>query len=288
MTPPESTDLADRLGIAGVTAINALRAGLGGNDLWRLVRGDGDLVVRAFPPELPHKVAEREQQAHSYARDHGIAVPAIHGCQVLDGRSYLVMEHVPGQRLADALWSGADPDDLGHRSGTTLAALHAIDDPPPPLIAGRSWLDWPEPMPELRPLLEPYDRGRVVLHLDFHPENLIISCGGAIVVLDWANCVAGPPAADLARTLATLEAVTVMMPDLTEDNRRTVKSYWDGFLAGYREAGGDPSIPDPVRAWAYAGQRRDLVGSWVPHWYLDRLRDRSQELFGTPNVPTRR
>lgn len=285
MTEPALAELADRLGINGVTDVSTLRAGLGGNDLWRLSRPDGDLVVRAFPLGAPHELAEREQQAHAFAHAGGIAVPAVYDCRRLDGRSYLVMDHVPGQRLADAVWRGTDPDDLGLRSGAALAGLHAIADPPPPLVAKRSWLDWPGPSPELRPLLEPYDTGRVTLHLDFHPENLIISSDGRIFVLDWANCVVGPPAADLARTLAILELIMVAVPELTEVGRRAVERYRDGFLAGYRQAGGDPSVPDPIRAWAYAGQRRDMMSSWVAPWYVDRLRDQSMELLGVQNIP---
>lgn len=284
MTESGPADLVARLGISGVTEVSTLRAGLGGNDLFHLSRPDGDLVIRAFPPGAPPELAEREQQAHSYARDHGIAVPAVFGCRRLDGRSYLVMDYAPGQRVADAVWGGVDPDDLGRRSGAALAGLHAITEQPPALIAGRSWLDWPGPSPELRPLLEPYDTGQVTLHLDFHPENLIIS-EGRIIVLDWANCVVGPPAADLARTCAILELILVAVPALAETGRRAVERYREGFLTGYREAGGDPTIPDPVRAWAYAGQRRDMAGSWVPPWYLDRLRDRSRELLGVQNMP---
>jgi len=284
MTESGFADLVARLGLGTVTAVNTLRAGLGGNDLYRVSRPGGDLVIRAFPPGAPPELAEREQQAHAWARDHAISAPAVSGCRRLDDRSYLIMDYVSGERVADAVWNGADPDDLGRRSGATLAGLHTIADPAPPLVAGRTWLDWPEPNPALRPFLEPYDTDHATLHLDFHPENLINS-DGRITVLDWANCVVGPPAADLARSCAILELILVAVPELTEIGRRAVERYRDGFLAGYRDAGGDPTIPDPIRAWAYAGQRQDLADSLVPPWYLDRLRDLSRELLGTQNIP---
>lgn len=285
MTESGVGDLVNRLGITGVTDASPLRAGLGGNELWRLHRADGDLVLRAFPAGAAPELAERELQAHRYASDHGLSVPAVRHHQVLDDRAYLVMDHVPGTRLADALWSGADPDDLGHRTGMALAALHAIGDRPPALIAARSWLDWPEPMLQLRPFLQAYDSGRVVLHLDFHPENLIIAPDGRITILDWANCLVGPPQADLARTLSILELIIVVVPGLTEVTRRAVDRYRDGFLAGYRAGGGDPLVPDPVQAWAYAAQRLDMAGSWVPPWYLDQLEDRCRELIGAAAPP---
>lgn len=274
-------DLVARSGIAGVTAVEPLSAGLGGNDLWRLRRSAGDLVLRAFPHGAPVTRARREEQAHQYAREHGLAAPRVHGCRVIDDRPVLIMEWVPGVRVAERLWQGDDPDDLGRRSGAVLAALHSAGGPPPALVAARSWIDWPEPMPEVGPVLQAYDTGRVVLHLDFHPENLIITDDGVITVLDWANCVVGPCEADLARTLSVLELITAAMPDLPETARRAIGRYREGFLAGYRDAGGRIAIPRPVQAWAYAAQRRDLAGSWVPPWYLDQLQHRCRELIGT-------
>lgn len=274
-------DLVARSGIAGVTSVERLSAGLGGNDLWRLRRSAGDLVLRAFPRGAPVTRARREEQAHRYARDSGLAAPRVHACRMIDDRPMLIMDWVPGTRVAERLWSGDDPDDLGRRSGAVLAALHSADGPPPALVAARSWVDWPEPMPEVGPLLQAYDTGRVVLHLDFHPENLIIAEDGVITVLDWANCVVGPPEADLARTLSVLELIMAAVPGLPETARRAIDRYREGFLAGYLDAGGKVAIPRPVQAWAYAGQRRDMTGSWVPPWYLDQLDVRCRELIGT-------
>lgn len=255
-------DLVARLGISGVTGASPLRSGLGGNGLWRLHRNAGDLVLRAFPPGAPVAVAEREEQAHRFARDHGLRAPAVHSCQVVGDRPVLIMDWTPGDLLADSLWSGNDPDDLGRRSGAVLARLHAIAAPPPPLIAARSWIHWPSSIPELTDQLRPYDSGHVTLHLDFHPENLIIAPDGEIVILDWANCQVGPPQADLARTLAILEMIMVVVPELTEVGRRAAERYRDGFLTAYQDAGGNLTIPDacgpgPMRGntatWRAAG-----------------------------------
>jgi aminoglycoside phosphotransferase (APT) family kinase protein len=54
---------------------------------------------------------------------------------------------------------------------------------------------------ELTELLVQLDDGtRGVCHYDFHPDNVIVSAAGWVVV-DWLGVASGPPVADLARTL---------------------------------------------------------------------------------------
>ncbi|GGL92713.1 hypothetical protein GCM10010129_40570 [Streptomyces fumigatiscleroticus] len=43
---------------------------------------------------------------------------------------------------------------------------------------------------------EPADR---VLHLDLHPDNVMLTPGGAVVI-DWGNTQEGPPGLDWGRT----------------------------------------------------------------------------------------
>ena len=44
------------------------------------------------------------------------------------------------------------------------------------------------------------DGGRGVCHYDFHPANVLVGPNGWVVI-DWLTVAAGPPSADLARTL---------------------------------------------------------------------------------------
>jgi aminoglycoside phosphotransferase (APT) family kinase protein len=271
----EAERVAQRLGITGVTGASRLKSGLGGTDLWRLNRRGGDLVLRTFPPGTPATTAEREATAHRTARRHGVSAPAPLAWEMIDDRPVLVIEWVPGELVADALRQSDDAFALGRRCGRSLATLHAIDDVPP-VIAERGWIDWAgDRVDELDPLLRAVEP-RVLVHLDFHPENLIISGSGEITVLDWANVRLGPPQADLARTESILELIMVAVPEVS-GSIPVIADFGAGLLAGYADAGGDPRIPDAFRAWAYAVQLHDLVGSWVPDHYFDRLRRRYTE-----------
>src|SRR5262249_44827696 len=126
--------------------------------------GDGRVLRRGGNPE-------REARVMAHAAEHGYRVP--HVFEV--GQNALVLERVDGPTMLDDLWRR--PWKLGTHA-TTLArlheALHEIS-APPELGDGR------------------------LLHMDLHPENVMLSHAGPVVI-DWTNAVAGDPALDVAMT----------------------------------------------------------------------------------------
>jgi aminoglycoside phosphotransferase (APT) family kinase protein len=75
----------------------------------------------------------------------------------------------------------------------------------------------------LAPGLDRLDRHRPpepaipsILHLDFHPLNLVARPGGSLAVLDWTYADLGDPHADVATTLLLLECVPVAAKGLWE------------------------------------------------------------------------
>ena len=276
MDQSEVARLCASFGLSRCDAARRLRSGLGGTELWHLDGDHGPLVLRAFAPGTPAATVEREVLAHRFVRDHGIVAPRIVAHRSTGDRPCLLMEWIGGSTVAERLWADDSPAaELGRRCGELLARLHALD--PGPLVAGpigdRSWIAFAgdQLSRQLSERLVTFDRRRL-LHLDFHPENMIITDDGRLCLLDWANVRLGPPAADLARTMSILELVSVAMPDLTQRQRRGVAQYRDELLTGYAAAGQDPEIPAPVEAWSYAVQLHDLAGSWVPESYFERLR----------------
>ncbi|HEU0303891.1 MAG TPA: phosphotransferase [Gaiellaceae bacterium] len=109
----------------------------------------------------------REAEIMEHARAHDYPVPGV--LEVLDDA--LVLERVDGPTMLAELrrrpWTAP-----GH--ARTLARLH-------------------------HRLHEIPFEGQRLLHFDFHPDNVILSPRGPVVI-DWANARPGEPAADVALT----------------------------------------------------------------------------------------
>jgi len=118
---------------------------------------------------------EREARIMAHARAHGYPVPRVHEVRV-DG---MVLERIDGptmgQHLASHPW-------LLPRYVRALASLHA----------------------RLHAIA--YE-GASLVHFDLHPENVMLTTDGPIVI-DWTNAHAGSADADLAMTwlIATTSA----------------------------------------------------------------------------------
>jgi len=115
-----------------------------------------------------------------YARSHGFPVPAARALNDTE----IVMERLNGPTMLDDL--GRRPWLVSHHA-TTLARLHdqlhAIRAP--------SWLD------------APLGEGDALLHLDLHPDNVVLTPAGPTVI-DWPNAARGPAASDVAHTWVVL------------------------------------------------------------------------------------
>ena len=109
----------------------------------------------------------REAAVMEHARAHGFPVPDV--LEVLDDA--LILERIEGPTMLADLRRG--PWRIV-RHAQTLAELHA----------------------RLHQI--PFE-GEYLLHLDLHPNNVLLSDRGPVVI-DWTNARAGDPALDIALT----------------------------------------------------------------------------------------
>jgi hypothetical protein len=118
-----------------------------------------------------------------------------------------------------------------------------------------------------------------LLHLDFHPLNVLCVGREAKVILDWANARVGDARADVARTRSIFRLVsrwpTDLSPDFDAVRTALERAWWDG----YTQVSG--SLPDMTLfdIWTGIAFIRDLeqyIGRpdfWMEPTDFDRVRD---------------
>lgn len=132
--------------------------------------------------------AERETEVMSHVRRHGFPVPAVYA---VDGPE-LIMERIDGRTMLDDLarlpWR---VDEYARLLAELHRALHRI----PP----SSWLT------------ASLGSGDQLLHLDLHPDNVMLGPAGPVVI-DWQNAARGLAADDVAQTWVILATSVVPGP----------------------------------------------------------------------------
>jgi Ser/Thr protein kinase RdoA (MazF antagonist) len=123
----------------------------------------------------------REAEVMRHVAAHGYPVPHVHEA---DGRD-LVLERLTGPMALRALLDGEIGADA---VGVLLAGLHRRLHALPPRT--------------------PSAAGSTVLHLDLHPDNVVLTAAGPVVI-DWRNAVDGPADLDTAMTALILAQVVV-------------------------------------------------------------------------------
>ncbi|MFD9426761.1 MULTISPECIES: phosphotransferase [unclassified Streptomyces] len=143
---------------------------------------DGSWVLRRYRDSTD---TTPELAVMSYLCAFGFPVPRIgpraDGARATD----LVLQRLTGPTMAEALLTGAlEAAEGGALLAGLLRELHAI----PARLS---------PDPEER-----------ILHLDLHPENVMLTDRGPVVI-DWSNTVEGPPGLDRAMSALILAQVAL-------------------------------------------------------------------------------
>lgn len=159
------------------------------------------------------------------------------------------------------------------RVGRTLAELqtnmHRQDGSllPPPREALRATLGIVDGLSaslkeRLHEMLDALPDGRALCHFDFHPDQVLLTAEGPIII-DWMTAYAGHPLADVARTSIILTAGSV--PHASPAKRamlnRLRRRFHRAYLAQYLRLN-PGSIRADIEAWIVlvaAGRLREEV-----------------------------
>ncbi len=195
------------------------------------------LLREGFPPILVYQEALGTRTAYQA----GMRVPEPGEMVIVGGRLGLILERVEGPTLIQAI--GRRPHLLVGYSkllGQLHAQIHAIHAPELPSQKERfAWqLNHVDNLPVditeiLLKMLDGLPEGDRLCHGDFHPENVILTTRGP-VILDWEPAMRGSPAGDVAITCLWIRSLMTyftgarrLLVGLT--GRLMEGAYFDGY-----------------------------------------------------------
>jgi aminoglycoside phosphotransferase (APT) family kinase protein len=247
--------LRERLGVRGLDYAAHPEGVSGGWETYTYqfqLRGDGlpeafagPLILRRFAGPGGRRHVSHEFTAQRRAADLGypVASPLLleTGCDLFGG-PFFVMEKIDGPMMSDELlarpWRLMS---LASQMAETHLRLHQLSPchfPCPRatyldrqlrtteallrnyhldgLVPGLDWLRENRPPPPAR---------RAILHLDYHPLNLMCRGDGSLAVLDWTYSDVGDPHADVAMTLMLMRCMPL-----------EARTWWTGLMVGVGRA----------------------------------------------------
>ena len=185
-----------------------------------------DQILKLYRPGFPPEDAEYEYRKALASQETGFAVPEVGELVNVEGRAGITYQRVEGitmlEELQKALWKlfpltrqlAALQVDMHSRSASNLpnstdVLTNKIQNAP--LLnqnTKEAVLDHLAQLPA----------GDKLLHGDFHPDNIMLTYDGPVII-DWIDATVGHPLADVART--SLIARVGLPPP---------KTIWERFL----------------------------------------------------------
>ena len=241
------SDAVRRLGLRGDAVVEPARGGASGA-AWMVRTPEASYALRLSSA----RHTDGRVAAMAAARAAGLPAPElIRRVSSPDGDAML-LSWLPGTTLLDAvLGELAGLHRWGRAMGQLQRCLHEIVAPSQledaradgghPFSAGRDVAGVPD--------------GDALLHLDWHPLNLLVDDGAISGIVDWDNARRGHPLLDLARThsLLTIEPSLITLPAPV---RRHLAEFAEAWAEGYGPLAG--AIPAACHAWAGRVMLADL------------------------------
>jgi aminoglycoside phosphotransferase (APT) family kinase protein len=261
----QSVDANTVLAALGLPAATAVRRMPGAEaTVWRVVVDGVPLAVRLHRADS--STAERELVALRVARTAGVPVPEVVATGSWQGRHVAVTSWCAGETVGDLLrtTTGDEQADVAHRFGHAQAVLHSTE-------LARSDLA------ELRAIgraVPPRDDAGpdTLLHLDFHPFNVLDDGMRVTGIVDWANAAVGDRRFDIARTRGLFALAGVFAPEIAAGAEAAADQLSVLWAEGYSTV--LPMPDDAELAPFFVAAARTMAADWEP-------RTRSGEVDGT-------
>jgi aminoglycoside phosphotransferase (APT) family kinase protein len=273
----------EALGVAGVRSATPVTGGWDAS-IWRVEQEKGLFALRLFRVGKDED-CRREARVMRAAATGGLPVPAVCAEGAWRDRPALLLSWCAGRPLLHEVrarpWRAWR---LAVAAGRMLARLHRVA-PPELRRAEEAWTGWVGPLDakltaRLRALApEP----GALIHLDYHPLNLLTDGREITAVLDWTNAAIGDPRADLARAIGILRLAPMAAGRTGERIGALLIGRlleW-GCVHGYCRAAGPVREMAPFHAWSWEVMARDLEprlgrpGHWLRPEHLDTMRRRA-------------
>jgi len=202
-------------------------------------------IIKLFRSRSFDPLLEAEWKLSRTVRELQLAVPDVYGIETVDGKRGIVYERVDGPTLTLRLTR--KPWQLKGLA-RQMASLHAVLGrqsgeglPPQKELLEYNISHAPQLSQEEKDAVIRYLRGlpdgKQACHGDFHPDNILLSPQGPVVI-DWTTGSCGQPAADAARTELILNyaALPPAMPKpvrtvLTLLRKALLREYLKSYMA---------------------------------------------------------
>ena len=248
--PPEVVGCLRALGLAEDIPAYRIPGGTG-TQLWRLSTSPEPLILRLYPPgDAPLAAQRREAAFLRHLNSQDLPIPRVHATGVHDRTSYLLLSACPGRPVGRELrtqpWRAYG---LGFAAGGFHAALHQVPVPERLRSLRAAPAEGLEQEAELSARLQRVPPLRdSILHLDFHPMNMLTDGRRITGVVDWTSAAVGDPRCDLARTAVLLRCPRTDRAATAPATIGICRLFERGWAAGYAEGcGRDPALADALQ-----------------------------------------
>ena len=200
-----------------------------------------DCVLKLFHTWIGPGSVQREAEIARAVHAAGVPSPAVGEVVQVDDRTGIVYARVDGQSMLAALtrrpWQMRRH---AHRLAALHAQMHAL---PMPAIIPDQQVTLARKIDQAAALtaaqrdaalavLAAMPTGTQLCHGDFHPDNVMLTAAGPVII-DWLDATRGRPAADVARTSIILRAAAETGQIRNPLQRAFVRAFHRVYLARY-------------------------------------------------------